>query len=196
MPDFGKVIGTFKTPIVDNSDPDSVPQIVALSGTISFMLNVARATDTNNISDPMVLVSTPITGVLNTSGELCTPLADGSAGAEGLWLVATDDAELNPTGLEYTVTYNLQVPGGLLAAVPSHNIAVPQGSTVDLALVIPPVGAPPIGVAAAEAAAAIAVNALSTMVVSEDIREIVVVAESVWAAMPLPRPSDIMYVTY
>jgi len=195
MPGFGKVVGRFLTPVVDTDDPDTYPDLVPLNGRITFLLNVSRVVEATASPDPVVLASTPIVGILDEDGYLCTPDAVNAPAYQGLWLVATDDDDLNPTDMQYSVTYALTVGlNGPPAPLPTHNLAVLEGETVDLALVIPPDSAPPMGTAAAEAAAAIAVAALAEMVQSDDIRHIVVITQSAYDAMTPPRPSDILYI--
>lgn len=160
MPLFGKVIGQLMLPIVDSVDVDLTPDLVPLSGNISFVMNVAREVEAGASPNPIIYGTAPIVGVLDDEGYLCTPLTDGvTAGARGLYLIATDDTGLNPTATQYTVTYNTKAPGGAPIAFPNHLMVLPHGTTVDLALIIPPDSAPAIGTAAAEAAAAIAVAA-------------------------------------
>lgn len=156
MPEFGKVVAQFTTALVDSSDPDLLPDLVGMRGSITFTLNTAKVIDASATPNPVVITPVPIKGVLNVDGYLCTPLADGSAGAEGIWLMATDDPDLNPTDLQYIVSYALTDPAGKKVPVPSHTLALPTDTTIDLALIISPAEAPAIGISAALAAAAAA----------------------------------------
>lgn len=149
---YGRVEATFLAAVTDGPDAGDEPDLVPLRGTVSFDLNVAKIVDT---SGPTVIAKTVFTGVLDADGVLCTPTSDNQAGATGLTVLATD-GPTNPSGLQYRVTYALKTPTGTAVTLPSHLIAVPTDTTVNLALVIPPDAAPAIGVAAAEAAAAAA----------------------------------------
>lgn len=197
MPEFGQVKGRFMTVIVDRSDPDTLPEIVPLTGKVTFLLNAARVVEAEASPDPVVYGSLPIVGVLDTNGYLSTPIQDTlTPNYQGVWVLATDSEDFNPTDMQYTVTYDLTLPGevGTAVPMPTHALAVPAGEVVDLGLVIPPAEAPAMGTAAAEAAAAIAVAALAEMVQSDTIRHIVVITEEDFGAMTPPRPSDTLYI--
>lgn len=158
MPTFGKVVAQFMTAVVDASDPDQFPDLVPLIGSVTFTLNVGRIVETDAEPNPYIIGSTAITGILDSEGYLCTPNPSNplAAGTRGIYLIATDDASLNPTAFQYAVTYKLTAPDTRPRELPTHNIALLAGTTIDLAMVIPPASAPAIGTAAAEAAAAAA----------------------------------------
>jgi len=166
MPEFGKVVGQFKTIVVDSDDPDSIPDIQSLNGTIEFTLNVAKLIDASETPNPVTYGASKFIGVLDSDGYLSTPNAAGSGILyPGLWMLATDDPDMNPhINVSYTVVYKLKDAKGVLINLPSHTLAVPANSTVDLSLAIPPDGAPVEGVAAAEAAAQLAIQAANSAV--------------------------------
>lgn len=159
MAQFGKVIGQFKTRVVDSLDADQNPDLVPLTGFVDFLANVARATDSTDPVNPVTLGTSTITALVDASGVLSTPSLDGGTTAQyvGIFLPATDDPAISPhTNVAYTVTYRLKDPQGRAVAIPSHLLAVPLGTVVDLAYAIPPVGSPVQSLAAAEASAAAA----------------------------------------
>lgn len=159
MPEYGKVVAQYTTAVVDGVDADLLPDIQPLKGVVTFTLNVARVIDATGGSNPSIIASSPIKGVLDSSGYLCTPLSDGfTPGARGIYLVATNSAALNPTGTQYTASYALTTIDGRPISMVSDTFVLPVNSTLDLALSITPVEAPPIGSAAATAAAAVATS--------------------------------------
>lgn len=155
MPGFGKVTAQLSTFIVDSTDPDSLPDLVPLQGTITFTPNVSRIID-SIIPQPMILGSSPITGVLDDEGFLSTPGVGNAIQYQGLWLPATDNAEFNPDTFQYLVTFNLKTSDGRVVTIPSQYMELPTDATVDLANVVPAENAPAQSIAAAEASAAAA----------------------------------------
>lgn len=153
--DFGKITGRFQAAVTDGSDAGDDPDLLALAGYIDFQLNVDKVLLP---ADKLVIATTKFRAVLDSSGYLTTPVGGVAGPVRALTVLPTNDPHLNPTALQYTVSYSLAVNGAAVA-LRSHNLVVPAGSTVDLALIMPPDNAPPIGVAAAEAAAAVAVQA-------------------------------------
>lgn len=132
MPDFGQVIGRFVTLVADTADAGSEPDIVPLTGTISFRLNQAKVVETDASPQPTVIVSTPIEGVLDSAGDLCTPDSTGAPAYKGIWLLATNDPDIVPASISYTVSYLLFHLGQPLT-IPSHELVIPAGTTVNLA---------------------------------------------------------------
>lgn len=160
MPQFGEVIGRYVTAQVDGPDGDQLPELVPLQGTITFTLATTRVVETDV---PQIILSTPITAVLDSSGYLSTPVPGSltDAAYPGIKLVATDSTDINPTGLQYRVEYKLTY-NGVALTLAGHNMALPAGSVIDLALITPVEGAPVQGVPAAEASAAAAVAAANS----------------------------------
>jgi hypothetical protein len=162
MPVYGQVIGRFVTAQADSVDVGTDPDFLPLTGSITFTPNVSHIVDDESFPEPLIIVPVPITAVLDASGYLSTPGADGiTAAYAGIYLVATNDPDLNPTDFQYIVTYSLKY-AGIALPLPAHNIVLLAGTTVDLALVVPVADAPAMGVAAAEAAAAAAIEAANS----------------------------------
>jgi len=135
---FGTVVGQFVLDIVDSADAGADPDFVTASGSITFTPSVAKLLDATATPNPVTVVRSKITGVLDSSGYLCTPNSDGSPGARGLKLIATDDTDLNPVNWTWGVTYNLlDASGKQLTAPAPHSMLLPQGTTVDLTNVAP-----------------------------------------------------------
>jgi hypothetical protein len=135
MPDFARVIGRFVTIVADSGDVGTEPDIVPLSGRVMFKLDQAKVVETNASPQPMVIVSTPIEGVLDSSGFLNTPDAEGDPAYQGIWLLANNDPDVDPATTTYTVTYFL-FNGATPMTLPPHSLSLAAGTTTDLALVI------------------------------------------------------------
>lgn len=116
----GRVTGQFATVQHLPSAGDAPPDVVPITGTITFTPSPERLLNAANL---ITFVPRPIVGTLNAQGVL----VDGH-GNVGLELVATDDPDNNPAGWTYTVTY--QLAGGL--SLPAHALELPAGSTRDL----------------------------------------------------------------
>lgn len=186
MPTFGKVIGRFLTPVVDTADADTYPDLVPLVGTITFQSVADRLIDPAATPDATVLASTPIVGVLDSQGYLSTPGAGGSVQYSGLWLIASDDPNINPTDNQYEVTYSLSL-NNKVVPLPSHRIFVVGGSTINLGSIIPPAAAEPVGAAQAEAMLAAITSQLGGLTFQ-------VITQAAYNALPTPRPSDTLYI--
>jgi hypothetical protein len=164
MTSFGKVTGRLMTVLVDQADPDTMPEIVPLTGKVTFTLNVPRVVEAGATPAPAVYGTLPLVAVLDADGYLSTPtVGTDTANYQGLWVLANDDDDLNPDETMYSVSYDVRLPGeiGTVIPLPTHNIYVPAGETVDLATFIPPSGAPAIGTAQAEALLALAVRTIN-----------------------------------
>lgn len=169
MPATGKVVGRLVTLIVDKDDPDQEPDLVPLAGKVIFQLNVARVTELDASPVPMVIASTPFEAVLDSGGYLSTPDAVGGVQYQGIRLPANNDPDLNPTGTQYTVSYQLTVQGtNTQVTIPSHLLFLPADGQIDLATMIPPVAAPPMTIAQAEALLALAVRTINGIGPDED----------------------------
>ncbi len=124
----GTVVGTFLT---TNRKGASVP----LSGVVTFTPTPA-------------VVLAPGQSATYLPAAVCVPLdATGSLfrdGSAGVVLVATNDSSLNPTAWTYKVSFALFDPAGNVVPYASFGVAVPSGTTVDLASVAP--ASPSVGV--------------------------------------------------
>lgn len=163
---YGKVVWQTVSDIEDGSDPDVLPDFIAPTGTVTFVASMIAGRDITATPNPVTVVRDPIVAVLDDQGYLCTPDPDDQsvAGARGLWLIATDDPDLNPADWVYNVVYAIKGKDGRAIPLRSHQIYVPTytadpDNAVDLTSVGPVDNAATIGIPAAEAAAAAAVAA-------------------------------------
>lgn len=156
---FGTVVLQGVGGTTDSSDGDTHPDLNALTGTVTFRLNVVRLIDATASPNPISIANETVTGTIGPDGFLGVQVgAEWQAGVE---LIANDNPALNPTSTSWTVDYS-----GLKFATtnrpvgwPTQSIYVVGGETIDLSLDADVPAAPPLGIAASEANAAIAVQA-------------------------------------
>lgn len=123
---YGQVTARFLLTVADGPDEGRMPDGKAATGKITF--TAAPDWMTNITADPpVVIIPKPIECFLDPQGYLIDP-----EGARGVWLPATDDEDLDPVGWTYMVQVALE-------GVPrrSFSIAVPEGTTRDLAKLTP-----------------------------------------------------------
>lgn len=123
---YGRVIGQWLLAVGDSTTPDT-PDATPAAGTITFTPSVPRVLDTTATPNPVTITPQPVACTLDADGYL----TDGQ-GNPGVWLVATDDPDNNPTGWTYTVRVALT---GL--SPQTYNIAVAADTTSDMSLVAP-----------------------------------------------------------
>ena len=99
---YGKVVWQSVSDIVDGTDTDSLPDFIAPTGTVTFVASMVAGRNITAIPNPVTVLRDPITGILDAQGYLCTPDPANSsqAGVRGVWLIATDDPDLNPRVLQ------------------------------------------------------------------------------------------------
>lgn len=154
----GKVTGRFIVGIADGADVDDEPDAIPAKGAITFTASVPYLPDPTAAPSPVTILHTPIVGVLDADGVLCTPdPADPmQAGTPGLRLIATDDPDLSVQDWTWSVTYGLASVGGAALKIPTHSMALPAGGSIDLTTVVKVPSSTGIGTEQAEALAAAA----------------------------------------
>jgi hypothetical protein len=154
---YGIVKARFGRDIEDGPDLDDIPEYVALKGTVTFTMSVFKTIDKTASPVPIILGRDPIVCKLDPQGYLCSVNSLGEPMYRWVKLTATDDPDLNPTNFEWIVSYALtNAAGKTMKGFESHSIAVPSGSTQDLADFIVPDGSQAIGIPQANALAAAA----------------------------------------
>lgn len=118
---FATVTAWLTQSVADTADAGSDPDMLAMSGTITFTPNVIRAKVPDAIPQPMTVFPRPILCTLDSEGFLLGP-----DGARNVTLIATGD--LIPS---YTVRFDLDGVDRF-----TLNVLLPEGDEVDLATVL------------------------------------------------------------
>lgn len=149
---FGLVEGRFLVAVEDGSDPDDNPDGIPNQGSIIFNASIPYVIDPGADPDPVVIHLAEVVGVLDGEGYLCKRAANGTAGARGVRLVATDDPDLMVTNWTWNVTYKFDPVNRIPTSIATHGIAVPADSPVDLPTAVKVPASPGYGMPQAEAA--------------------------------------------
>jgi hypothetical protein len=123
-PNYGKVVGRFIVETGDGVDSDVYPDGVVPTGTVTFTPSVTKVLVATGAPDPVTLELLPIVATIDSSGYL------SFNGAQGVWLVATDDSRTNPSGFTYTVQYNISYSSTVIDKS-TFSISVPSASLTD-----------------------------------------------------------------
>lgn len=136
---FGTIVGQFIASMSDSIDEDFNPDAVPMGGTITFTPSAATVKNVAATPNPITIIKTPIVGVLDDQGYLCTNQYDPDTYKlrRGVILVATDNPNLNPKDWTWIVSYKLTLDGQAIASPAAHPLLIPSGSIQDLAEVAP-----------------------------------------------------------
>lgn len=158
----GRVVGQFGVGVVDGLDLDDEPDVVPLSGTVTFTPSVPYLPNNSALPNPITIMTAPIKGVLDHEGYLCTPSSDGVTPLyRGVRLFATDDPDMSVENWTYSVAYSFGAVNGVTPVMKAHSVSLPEDSVIDLTRVGEVPSSPGVGtpqalalLAAAEDAAA------------------------------------------
>lgn len=142
---YGTVVGQFIASVGDTeSDIDALPDSKPMGGSIVFTPSVPYVKNVSNPDNPITIVKTSITAILDEEGYICTPTIDPVTlkYIRGIKLVATDDPNLNPVNWTWNVDYRLTDSGKQVAGPARHPISVAMDATVDLTLAAPVASSP------------------------------------------------------
>ena len=136
---YGTVVGQFVASVSDTNDPGYEPDSKAMEGTIVFTPSVSLVRNVTADPNPVTIVKTAITGILDDEGYLCTNQRDPITNRlrRGLSLVANDDEDLEPKDWNWVVTYKFKLDGWDIAGPPQHGLDVHTDEVVDLTEAIP-----------------------------------------------------------
>lgn len=127
----GLVTGQFYFVNEDSVDGDTDPELIVVTGSVTFTCSVPLIRMPGKAATLIPLV---FDGGFDASGQL-VPKGRTNIGIE---LPATNSSQFNPTNFTYKVTFDLKdAATGFSVVVPSFDIQVPEGTTVDLTSVIP-----------------------------------------------------------
>lgn len=135
------VTGQFIVGVSDGPDGDDEPDLIPARGTVVFTASVPYLLNLTATPNPVAILHTAITAVLDDKGYLCTPEADDPTkpGRRGIRLIATDDPGVSTTGWTWTATPRFEDENGsrLQGAMEAFSFALPaEGPGVDLTTVI------------------------------------------------------------
>lgn len=123
---YGKVVGQFIEAwgdgVVTPGDPDTYPDAKPASGTIVFTAVPQYVVDGTATPNKVTIFPKPVTCTLDANGYLTDP--DGNT---GVYLIADDDPDLNPTGWTWSALFKVS------GTVFTRNFSVTSGGTIDLA---------------------------------------------------------------
>ncbi len=123
---YGHVTGRFLQAVADGADPDRNPDGIPVQGFVTFTPDITHARFPGASPAPATILPSMIQCSVDEDGYLVD-----EQGAEGVFLVATDDPDGNPIDW----TYEVRLDFGVLLD-PFH-ISVPSGGEVDLTTVMP-----------------------------------------------------------
>ena len=129
---YGTVVGQFLLAYADKSDVDPQPDGIPAKGFIYFRPSPIKLLDPSATPNPVTILPAVVECALDEDGYLL-----GGDETRGVRLVATDDADLNPTGWTWLVEFRLTDQDDVPVSIPSFSIALPSGTTVDLTTVSP-----------------------------------------------------------
>ena len=129
---YGTVVGQFLLAYSDSNDAGSEPDGVPAKGSIYFRPSPIKLLDGSASPNPVTILPAVVEATLDSEGYLC-----GYGTVRGIKLVATDDADMNPTDWTWTVEFRLTSQDDVPVAIPSFAIELPSNSTVDLTTVSP-----------------------------------------------------------
>lgn len=130
--DYGTVVGQFLLAYGDGVDADVFPDGVPAKGSIYFRPSPVKLLDAGASPNPVTILPAVVECTLDTNGYLLGP-----DGTQGVNLVATDDADLNPTDWTWLVEFRLTDQDDVPVSVASYSIELPASTTVDLTTVSP-----------------------------------------------------------
>ena len=134
---YGRVVGRLIRAMLDGPDVNETPDGVPIpNAQVTFTADVTHARNRHAVP-PVTIFFDPVVVETDSDGMIVT--RDGQA---GVWLVATDDTDIDPMIGAYVVTVSAPSIPRL-----SWRIAVPEGETVDLATAIPVPNSPAADVA-------------------------------------------------
>lgn len=128
---YGRVKARFVAGVADSADAGDAPDVVPLTGSVTFNLSAVSLRVVSAVPDPATIHPRPITVALDSDGYIV------QNGSRLVSLLATDDPATNPTGLQWTVSFNLRTLEGDSVPAPPWNFELPRDAVVDLTEVAP-----------------------------------------------------------
>lgn len=128
---YGLVRARYVAGIGDGDDEGRTPDVVPLTGTVTFTLSATVIRVVTAQPVPTTVYPTPIVATLDGEGYLTY------RDARSVPLLATDDPAMSPTDLQWTASFDLRSPTGHSISGTPQRFTLPRGATVDLTEVAP-----------------------------------------------------------
>ena len=128
---YGYVKARFTAGVGESAGSPTTPDVIPLSGTVTFNLSASVIRVTTALPVPTTVYPQPITAAVDSDGYLTwngEPLVP---------LIATDDPAMNPTDLQWTVSFDLRTPDGYKVPADPWRFVLPAGEIIDLTDVAP-----------------------------------------------------------
>jgi len=129
---YGTVVGQFILAYGDSSDSDPEPNAIPASGSVVFTPSTGRIKDATASPNAVTILPAAVECQLDADGYIL-----GYSGHQGVNLIATNDADLNPLNWTWRVDFRLTDPAGDPVRIDGFSFALPQGTTVDLTVASP-----------------------------------------------------------
>ncbi len=129
---YGRVTGRFLAAVGDSTDDsDQFPDAVPVIGTVTFTPSANALLVASATPDPATILPIPVVTTLDSEGYV------SRNGIRGVWLLATDDASVNPSGYTYDVSFSGLNAAGASVKYDDFSIAVFANTTQDLSILAP-----------------------------------------------------------
>ena len=130
---YGRVVARLVSFRADGPDAGQVPDEIPLSGTVTLTPTVDRMRWPQTTPPRIAVIERIVCPVIG--GDLYTPGTEpGSLPATGVWVVATVQPDAEPDRVQWTASFKLD---GVAQNPSNVRFEVPDGGTVDLAVVVP-----------------------------------------------------------
>lgn len=123
---YGKVVGRLLLAVGDGEDFGALPDGRPMVGTVTFSPAATQLRNVNAVP-PTIINPLPVTCGIDNDGYLIDP-----RGEKGVWLIASNDPDIDPTNWTYFVTFSLTN-----TTVKSFSMSVNAEQTQDITTVMP-----------------------------------------------------------
>ena len=130
--DYGTVVGQFLLAYADSNDVDLFPDGVPAKGSVFFTPSPTKLANASSTPNPVTIMPAVVECQLDTNGYIL-----GYTGEQGVRLVATDDADLNPVDWTWSVQFRLTDQSDVPVSLATFSFSLPAGTEVDLTTVAP-----------------------------------------------------------
>lgn len=129
---YGTVVGQFLLAYADSNDADLFPDGVPAKGSVFFTPSPTKLANASSSPNPVTIMPAVVECQLDTNGYIL-----GYTGDQGVRLVATDDADLNPVDWTWSAQFRLTDQSDVPISLATFSFELPAGTEVDLATAAP-----------------------------------------------------------